>query len=324
VNRPVIVTGAAGFAGSHLVERLAHDLDASRPLIGWYRPGGTSPPPGISPRVSWRAVDLLNEHAVDAAVSSATPAAVYHCAGSPHVASSWSDTLVPLQSNVLTTEHLLRSLERHAPGARVLVPSSALVYRPGEAALDEASPLAPRTPYGVSKLAQELLARRAAEDRGLLACVARPFNHIGARQDSSFVASAFARQIAEAEAGLAEPVISVGNLDARRDLTDVRDTVRAYVAIAERGVPGRVYNVCSGEAFRIGDLLDRLLARARVRVAVKHDAERLRPSDTPMLLGNPTRIANELGWRAEIPIDQTLADLLAHWRTRVQAGRTRA
>jgi GDP-4-dehydro-6-deoxy-D-mannose reductase len=324
VERPVIVTGAAGFAGGHLLERLAQDLPAERALTGWIRPGGSGGPDRGVGRAAWQSIDLLDRPAVDAAIASATPAFVYHCAGSPHVASSWSDTLVPLESNVLATQHLLLAIERHCPDARVLIPSSALIYKPINAALTEEATVVPRTPYGVSKLAQEMLARRAGDDRGLQALIARPFNHIGPRQDASFVASAFARQIAEAEAGLVEPVIRVGNLDAHRDLTDVRDTVRAYVAIAEHGIASRVYNVCSGQAHRIGDLLDRLLSLSRVRVAVRLDPDRLRPSDTPLLLGDATRIRRELGWRAEIPIDQTLADLLADWRMRVSAGGTRA
>lgn len=248
---------------------------------------------------------------------------MYHCAGSPHVASSWSDTLTPLEANVLSTEHLLLATERHSPDTRLFVPSSALVYESSSAPLREESPLMPRTPYGVSKLAQELLASRAERDRQLTVFLARPFNHVGPRQDSSFATSAFARQIAQIEAGQAEPVIHVGNLDARRDLTDVRDTVRAYQAIAEHGVPGRVYNVCSGRAQRIGDLLDRLVALARVRVTVVVDPERLRPSDVPLLVGDGSRLRDELGWRAEIPIERTLADLVDHWRNQVaRAGVT--
>jgi len=146
--------------------------------------------------------------------------------------------------------------------------------------------------------------------------IARPFNHFGPRQDPYFVASGFARRIADIEAGRWEPIISVGNLDARRDLTDVRDTVRAYQIIMERGQTGRPYNVCSGSAISIRDLLDRLIDRARVPVAVKVDPARYRPNDTPLLLGDPARLRDELGWSARIPIEQTLDDLLEYWRTR--------
>jgi GDP-4-dehydro-6-deoxy-D-mannose reductase len=323
VERPVIVTGAAGFAGRHLLDHLVQVLPAAQQLIAWRRPGGTAAPT-VNSRISWNVVDLLDEPAVDLALAAAQPATVFHCAGSPHVASSWLDTLVPLQANVLGTHYLLRSIEQHAPDARVLVPSSALVYEPEGVPLGEEHPLVPRTPYGVSKLAQEMLAGRAQLDQGLLTLIARPFNHIGPGQDPSFVASALARQIAEAESGLSAPVIHVGNLDARRDLTDVRDTVRAYETIASRGVPGRVYNVCSGRARRMRDLLDGLLDLSTVRVEIRLDADRLRPSDIPLLVGDPSRISSELGWRAEIPIEQTLADLLAHWRGRVAARRSQA
>lgn len=316
MNRPVVVTGAAGFAGSHLVDLLDAALPREQPIHAWRRPGGTEGRSG-SPRLTWSDLDLLDEGAVARAIDGARPRIVYHCAGSPHVASSWSDTLTPLQSNVLTTEHLLLGIERYSPDTQLFVPSSALVYAPADRPLREDAPLVPRTPYGVSKLAQELLAARAHDDRGVAVFLARPFNHVGARQDASFVTAAFARQIAAIEARHAEPVIRVGNLDARRDLTDVRDTVRAYRTIAERGRPGRIYNVCSGQAQRIGDLLDRLVALARVRLQVVVDPERLRPSDVPLLVGDPSRIREELGWRPEIPIEQTLADLLEHWRGRV-------
>jgi GDP-4-dehydro-6-deoxy-D-mannose reductase len=147
--------------------------------------------------------------------------------------------------------------------------------------------------------------------------IARAFNHFGPRQDPRFAASGFARRIAEIETGRLEPELLVGNLDARRDLTDVRDTVRAYRLILERGTPGRVYNVCSGRALSIRDLLDLLLARARVRIRVKVDPARYRPNDLPLVLGDPTRLSAELGWTPEIPLERTADDLLAFWRSHI-------
>ena len=196
-----------------------------------------------------------------------------------------------------------------------MIPSSAMIYQPSDGPLTEDHPLLPPSPYGLSKLAQELLGCRAIAD-GLGVTIARPFNHIGPRQSPSFVASSLARQIAEIEAGRREPELLVGNLEARRDMTDVRDTVRAYKAILERGRPGRAYNVCSGRALAIRELVDMLVARARVPISVRVDPARYQTNDLPILVGDPARIRDELGWSAEIPLEQTVDDLLDDWRSR--------
>ena len=303
-----LVTGAAGFAGSHLIDRLAH---GGADIVAWHRPGGSPPRDGRAAR--WEAVDLLDQARVQAAIDRARPAAVYHCAGAAHVGRAWDATAPTLATNVRGTHHLLQAIERAGIDARILVISSALVYATAGQALTEDHPLQPTSPYGLSKLAQEMLAMKA---NGVLhVTIPRPFNHFGPRQDPHFVASGFAHRIADIERGRWAPEISVGNLDARRDLTDVRDTVRAYQLILERGQPGRPYNVCSGAAITIRELLDRLIARARVPVEVKIDPARLRPNDTPLLLGDPRRLRDELGWTPEIPIEQTLDDLLEYWRS---------
>jgi GDP-4-dehydro-6-deoxy-D-mannose reductase len=148
--------------------------------------------------------------------------------------------------------------------------------------------------------------------------IARPFNHFGPRQDPSFVSAAFARQIARIEAGLVEPEIHVGNLEALRDLTDVRDTVRAYRLIVERGVAGRPYNVCTGRPVAVDSLLNTLVSLSRVAVRIVPDPSRYRPNDTPVVLGNPDRANRELGWAATIPVEQTAHDLLDYWRDQVR------
>jgi GDP-4-dehydro-6-deoxy-D-mannose reductase len=162
----------------------------------------------------------------------------------------------------------------------------------------------------VSKLAQEMTAASSA----LPVLLARPFNHAGPRQSPQFVTSSFARQIADIECGRAEPVIHVGNLDAQRDITDARDTVRAYEALTACGKPGRPYNICSGRAYSVRELLDRLLALSRVHVRVEVQPSRLRPSDNPVIVGSHARLTADTGWRPEIPIEQTLEDLLTYWR----------
>jgi len=291
----VLVTGARGFAGSHLVEHLRQSGVHVTP---WAR----------------QDVDLLDREAVRRAIATLKPDVVYHCAGVAHVGQSFNNVSDTLAANVLGTHHLLEALRLAGVKARVLVTGSSLVYRQSDRALSEDDPTGPATPYAVSKLAQEMLGRRGIEEDGQQVLFSRSFNHTGPGQDPSFAAPSFARQIARIELGQDPPEIAVGNLDAARDLHDVRDTVRAYAAIVERGKPGRIYNVCAGTTFKISDVLQRMVSLSRVPVTIKVDAGRYRPSDNPILLGDPGRIERELGWRSEIPLDRTLADLLDYWR----------
>jgi GDP-4-dehydro-6-deoxy-D-mannose reductase len=313
-DRPVLVTGAAGFAGSHLLDLIEPD---GRPVVAWRRPGEPLPPPPTGTRATWRELDLLDAGAVRRAVEAARPALVYHLAGIAHVGSSWDRTYTTFEVNVLGTYHLLAALARLDPRPRVLVTGSALVYKDHDRAISESDAVGPGSPYGLSKLAQEMTGAHAAAEFGLPVLLTRPFNHIGPRQDPSFFSAGVARQIARIERGLSDPVLEVGNLEGRRDLTDVRDTVRAYQSIAERGRAGRVYNVCAGQAHRIGDILEGLLTQARVRIEVRRDPARHRPHDSPLVLGDRSRLTNELGWAPVIPIEQTLTDLLAYWRKTV-------
>jgi GDP-4-dehydro-6-deoxy-D-mannose reductase len=305
--RLTLVTGAAGFAGSHLLDALVRD---GIETVAWHRLGG-SPPRELS-GVTWQAVDLLNRSAVGRAIASANPAVVYHCAGAAHVGRSWKSTEQTFAVNVLGTHHLIEGLREAAADARLLIPSSAMVYAAADEPLSEDHALVPSSPYGLSKLAQEMAGRN--NGRAPAVFVARPFNHFGIRQDPWFVTSGFAQRIADIEAGRREPVLAVGNLEARRDLTDVRDVVRAYRLIVERGEAERPYNVCTGRAIAIRDLLDIFLSRARVRIEVTIDPDRYRPNDLPLVLGDASRIHSELGWTPTIAMEQTVDDLLEYWR----------
>jgi GDP-4-dehydro-6-deoxy-D-mannose reductase len=304
----ILVTGAAGFAGSHVVQTLA----GAGNIIGWTR--ATPPPEEIAPLAAWQQVDLLDRDAVRAAISRAKPDAVYHCAGAPNVAHSWRDTVSPLSNNVLGTHILLDALRRAGSGCRVVIPSSATVYAPSTSSLTEESPVAPVNPYALSKLAQEQLGLISGREDGIEVIVTRSFNHTGPRQSAAFAAPNMARQIALIEAGAVEPMIKVGNLDAQRDMTDVRDMARAYAGLMEKGTPSTIYNVASGVARSMKSILEALVARARVTVRIETDPALLRPSDTPVLLGDASRLRTATGWEPQIPFDRTLDDLLTYWR----------
>jgi GDP-4-dehydro-6-deoxy-D-mannose reductase len=302
-----LVTGAAGFAGSHLIDALVRDrVD----VVAWTRPNGHEA--ASTDGVRRETVDILDRSAVREAMARIRPAAVFHCAGAAHVGKAWDHTESTLATNVMGTHHVLDALRHANVESRVLIPSSALVYTPADRPLTENDPLAPSSPYGVSKLAQELLAHHAGS--GVTVTIARAFNHVGPRQDPFFAASGWARRIADIERGTWAPEIAVGNLDARRDLTDVRDTVRAYRLILEHGRAGEAFNVCSGRAIEMADLLRRLIARARVPVTVKVDPSRYRPNDSPLIVGDYSRAKARLGWSPEVPLDKTLDDLLEYWR----------
>jgi GDP-4-dehydro-6-deoxy-D-mannose reductase len=267
--------------------------------------------------VTWRGVDLLDAEAVAAAIADDPPDHVYHLAGATHQGKSFDQPTDVLRVNAMGTDHLLRALARHAPRSRVLVTSTGFVYQPNATdAVGEDAPVQPASPYALSKLAQELVARHAGETTPVGVIVCRPFNHLGTRQTADYFAPNFARQIAAIVRGQAGPVLKVGNLTARRDLTDVRDVVRAYVALMAGGTPGEVYNVCRGEAVAIRDVLDGLIALSGVRVDVQVAPELLRPVDQPLLLGRREKIGAAVGWAPAIPLETTLRDMLAEWTAR--------
>ncbi|HVZ20814.1 MAG TPA: GDP-mannose 4,6-dehydratase [Vicinamibacterales bacterium] len=304
---PVVVTGAAGFAGSHLVEHLSQQTE----IIAWAR---SAPPAELAHLARWQQVDLLDRERVRALVREVRPARVFHSAGLAHVAESWADTSRPLAVNVRATHHLLDALRRSGVHARVLITGSATVYAASDQPVREDSPLRPASPYALSKLAQEQLGLRAAVEDGVDVVVTRSFNHTGARQRPSFVAPGIAQQIARIEHGRQEAVIHIGNTDAQRDFLDIRDIVRAYAGLMDAGAAGTIYNIASGVARSVRSVLDGLIARARVPIRIEVDPARLRPSDTPILVGDATRLHETTGWTQQVPFDRMLDDLLAYWR----------
>jgi GDP-4-dehydro-6-deoxy-D-mannose reductase len=300
-----LVTGAAGFVGGHLVRSLVRD--GVEVFAGSLH---GEAPQGAPPEVRWVGLDVTSNASVRAAMELAVPDAVYHLAGQSSVAGSFADPAGTWEANATGTVRLLQALPQ---GTRMVLAGSAEVYGPvPEAAqpMREDRPLRPANPYAASKAAAEMACVGAALSRGAKVVVARSFNHTGPGQDVRFALPSWARQLAEIRAGRAEPVLRVGNLGARRDLLDVRDVVRAYRRLAEAGEAGAAYNVCSGVARSMREVLDALVALSGTDARVEVDPERVRPVDVPLLLGDRARIG-ALGWAPEIPLERTLADLLA-------------
>ena len=308
----VLVTGAAGFVGSHLLELLEREPGN---IVAWQRPG--TDPLVRGARVRWDSVEMHDRVAVAAAIADSKPTAIYHLAGVPHVGDSWGQVHETFAGNVLATHHLFDALRLARLAPRVLITSTAFVYAPVDRAITELDPIRPNTPYGTSKLAQEMIGQRAWEDDGIPALIARAFNHIGPRQAPSFVASSIAKQIAEIELGRKAPVLSMGNLESQRDIMDVRDTVRAYRAMMASATPGVPYNVCSGTPVPIRTLVELLRSQARVPITIEQDPARFRPNDTPLVLGDRSRLEKDTGWTPAISLDQTVGDLLAYWRAQI-------
>lgn len=296
----ILVTGAGGFVGRWMTGRLAAALpDATVVAAG---------AAGVT-------LDVTREADVDALIGSLRPTAVIHLAGVSSPVRARAETRVAWDTNLFGTLNLAQAVMRHAPEARFIQAGSSEVYggsfKAAGGRVDETAALAPLNPYATTKAAADLLLGEMAE-AGLNAVRFRPFNHTGPGQATSFVVPAFAAQIAAAERGEREPVMHVGNLDARRDFLDVRDVVEAYLlAVTAPSLPrGVVLNVASGQPRRIGDILDTLLGLARIAIRVERDQGLMRPSDVPVAAGDATLAGSLLGWRPRIPWDETLGDVL--------------
>jgi GDP-4-dehydro-6-deoxy-D-mannose reductase len=264
-----------------------------------------------------REVEITDPTALLAAMSAAAPDAVYHLAALTHVGQSWEEPLRVLEVNIMGTAAVLAAARQCGTNPRVLVTSSAEVYGavtdPNLLPLQESSPTAPLTPYAASKLAAEAVVAQAHLGHGQHVITVRPFNHIGPGQTPNFAVAALAKRIVEADRR-GSPTIPVGNLSARRDFTDVRDVVRAYRLLVEAGSPGEVYNVCSGRDVSIRTIADSLLALAGTTLEFETDPSLVRPVEVPVLRGDPARLVDATGWKPEVTLDQTLADVLDYWR----------
>ena len=309
-----LITGIGGFAGQHLGRALrALEVDVR---------GFTLTPEGNSEFHSVSDYgDIADVAKLTDVMASNPPDAVFHLAALAATDVAPKQRRKVLEVNTLGTNACLEALAAAAPESRFVLVSSGLVYGQVAAAdlpVAEHHPRRPRGPYAVSKACAEILANEFCASHGVELVVARPFNFAGPGQGLGFVTADFAYQIARIEASLAEPMMRVGNLEAERDFTDVRDFVGGLVAAAERGVSGNTYNLCSGRAVAIQTVLNELLAGATVPIEVNPDPKRLRPSETARFIGSNALAAEELGWQPRIPFEKTLADTLDWWRQRVR------
>lgn len=315
-----LITGITGFAGPHLAEHiLADHPDTELFGLAW-GDDGRDTVAELGPGLTVVEGDLTDPVTLTAALEEARPEVVFHLAAASSVASSWSDPALIFRVNVVGQVNLFEALRRLDLEPLVVVSSSAEIYgriSGPDRALYEGSVVAPMSPYGASKAAQDVIAHQYHLAGTLPTIRLRLFNHTGPRRQPTFVASSFARQIARIERGLQPPVLEVGNLDVYRDFSDVRDVARAYWLAATRGEPGAAYNVCSGSAVSIQEILEHLLALADLTVQVKQDPERLRSSDVPILVGDHSLFTSVTGWEPVIPLHRTLADLLDWWRKKV-------
>lgn len=319
-----LVTGASGFVGSHLCEHLL-----AQP--GWevyalcFAGCSTENLNPIRERLTVLSGDLLDPRWTAAAVAETRPEAIFHLAALSSPAASFADPAATLTNNIASQVNLLQAVVEAGLDPAVLVVGSGEEYgmvRPEDVPVDEETPLRPANPYAVSKVAQDMLGLQYHISHHLRIVRVRPFNHIGPRQALGFVTSDFARQIAEIEAGRRAPVVRVGNLSAQRDFTDVRDMVRAYRLALTLGEPGQVYNLGSGVAHSISAILQTFLQFSAVPIQVETDPQRMRPSDVPLLICDSSRFRQRTGWEPNIPLEQSLRDILDYWRKAVAKDST--
>lgn len=312
----VLITGITGFVGSHMAEFCVERGVEVFGTLRWR--SQTEHLEKVRDRIHLVECDLVDPVSVQRMVREVRPDRVFHLAAQSFVPTSWHAPLDTMNTNILSQLNLLEALR--GTDTRVQLAGSSEEYglvHPDEVPIREENPLRPLSPYAVSKVTQDMMGYQYHRSYGMHVVRTRAFNHTGPRRGHVFVESNFARQVAMIEKGLQEPVVRVGNLDARRDYTDVRDVVRAYWVSLDGCQPGEVYNVCHGDSWIIRDMLDFLLSRSTVRVTVETDPERLRPSDVEILEGSADRFRAATGWVPEIPLEQTFSDLLDYWRERV-------
>jgi GDP-4-dehydro-6-deoxy-D-mannose reductase len=317
-----LITGAAGFAGSHLVDYLLAQTDWELDAFLWEKESRENL--AADARVHVLSGDICREDSIHQAIAQTRPDYVFHLAALASVPDAWSNPAQTIVTNMTGQINLLQAIIREGLNPHILIIGSADEYglvAPEDLPVRETTPMRPNNPYAVSKIAQDMLGYQYYLSHNLPIVRVRPFNHIGPRQRESFVVAAFAKQIAEAEAGFGPAALSVGNLEAQRDFSDVRDIVRGYYLAVTQGEPGEVYNMASERAHSIQAILDRLLSMSALQFDVELDPARFRPSDMPVLVGDSSKFCARTSWRAEISLPQSLRDTLDYWRQRTSIAK---
>jgi GDP-4-dehydro-6-deoxy-D-mannose reductase len=316
--RRVLVTGVTGFAGSHLVDYMLERGDCDVVGIQRWR-SRTENIEHFADRITLLECDLRDASSTRDTLEKVRPDWIFHLAAQSFVPTSWTAPTESLTTNIIGQINLFEAVRKLGMHCRIQLACSSEEYGlvlPDELPIQETNPLRPLSPYAVSKVGQDLLGYQYWKSWKLDCVRTRGFNHEGPRRGPVFVASDFAKQIADIEKGRREAVISVGNLEAKRDFTDVRDMVRAYWLALEKCEPGEVYNICTGSAWTIRKVLDQLLSMTKSKIEVRQDPARLRPSDVPVLIGDNSKFVKATGWQPVIPFEQTLRDMLEYWRAR--------
>lgn len=315
----IFITGITGPVGSFLADYLLTLPDLEIHAFKRWR-SDPRPIEHLRGRVVFHEGDIEDPFSVAHALQRAAPDRVYHLAAQSYPSESWDAPITTLRTNVEGTVNVLEAVRLHCPAARVHIAGSSAEYGwvgPEEVPIAESRPLRPASPYGVSKVAAELTGLQYHDSYGLHVVVTRSFNHVGPRQGDRCSIQTFCQQMAAIEAGRQEPVLAVGNLEPRRDFTHTSDVARALWLLLDRGQPGQVYNLCSGRATRIGDIVELVRRQGHVPVEVREDPARLRPSDEPLLMGDNRKLRAATGWEPRIGMEQIVAELLEYWRARV-------
>ncbi len=318
----ILITGITGFVGSHLAEFLLNQELEVYGLVRWR--SQTDNINHIKNRLKLLEGDLRDSHSMKRVIEEVEPDYIFHLGAQSFVPTSWKAPTDTMETNINGTINLLEAVRKSENNIKIQIVGSSeeygLVY-PNELPIKETNTLRPLSPYGVSKVAEDLIGWQYFKSYGLKIVRTRAFNHTGPRRGDVFVTSNFAKQIAEIEKSMKEPIIYVGNLNAQRDFTDVRDIVKAYWLSLNKCKFGEVYNICSEKTITMHSVLGLLLSMAKKDIEVKVDESRLRPSDVEVLHGDCSAFRKETGWKPEISFEKTMNDLLNYWREKTSIGK---